>query len=148
MKLDTIIFRYSTGVVLLMCLFAFGCNQNVKVTGTVTYSDTGEPVMSGTVFFTGETEMGFGTIKDGKYSAGLLEDGGGIPPGTYTIASNSIFVPPREAISMIGPDGTPIQLSGAVDSSNQELYYTKEPQTIEIKKSMTYDFQVERGTRQ
>ena len=32
-------------------------------------------------------------------------------------------------------------------SQDAEVYYTKEPQTIEVKKSMTYDFVVERGKR-
>jgi len=147
MKWDHSIIRCSTGMLLLVCLFTFGCNNNVKVSGTVTYSDTGEPVKFGTVFFTGDTEMGQAIIQDGKYSIGLINDGDGIPPGTYTIASNSAYIPPRGPISMVGMDGVPVQISGASDSQEREVYYTKDPQTIEIKKSMTYDFQVERGSR-
>jgi len=102
--------------------------------------------MFGTVFFTGEKESGQAIIKEGKYSIGLINDGEGIPPGTYTVASNSAYIPPRGPISMVGMDGASIQLSSG-DTQEREVYYTKEPQTIEIKKSMTYDFTVERGAR-
>ena len=142
MKSDNYVFRYSTAVLLLLCLVAFGCSPNVKVTGTVTFSDTGEPVKFGTVIFAGETEAGRGTIKDGKYSVGLSKDGEGIPPGTYTISS---IMPWTPLAPMEPPPGAIIDPAQAErQEAPREYYYTKEPQTIEIKKSMTYNFQVER----
>jgi hypothetical protein len=148
MKLDNLVFRYSTGMLFLMCLCAFGCSNNVKVTGTVTYSDNGDPVKSGTIFFTGETELGRATITNGKYSIGRINDGDGIPRGTYTVASDALFVPAPRAETVMSLDGTPLQVStGDQSTQEREVYYTKEPQTIEVKKSMTYDFQVERGSR-
>jgi hypothetical protein len=140
MTLDN--FRNSTAMLLLLCLFVLGCSKNVKVSGTVTYSDTNEVVKFGTVIFTGEKEVGRGVINNGKYSVGLINDGDGIPPGTYTIAADSPWTPLLPTLSILGPDGKPVQLERG--SQERELYYTKEPQTIEIKKSMTYDFQVER----
>ena len=133
------------GVSLLMCLFTTGCSQNVKVKGTVTYSDTGEPVKFGTVICNGEKEVGRGAIKDGKYSVGLINDGDGIPRGKYTISSDSPYLPDPPQIAMMGMDGSPIQAN--TPTQEREIYYTKEPQTLEIKKSMTYDFTVERGVR-
>ena len=140
MKWDNSILRYSTGMVFLVCLFTLGCSQNVKVTGKVTYSDTGEPVGFGVVMFTGDKEIGQAAIKEGKYSVGLIKDGEGIPPGTYTVASDSLDFSMGPTLGM---DGTFTE----APKIDRELYYTKEPQTIEVKKSMTYDFQVERGTR-
>jgi hypothetical protein len=147
MALDKFVFRVGTSMLLFACLFALGCSRNVKVSGTVTYSDTGDPVMFGTVFFASETEMGQAIITEGKYSVGLINDGDGIPPGTYTIYSNSAYIPPRPAISIVGMDGNPVQISKASDTQDREVYYTAEPETIEIKKSMTYNFKVERGSR-
>jgi len=147
MTSDNFVFRYSTSLLLLVCLFACGCNPNVKVSGTVTYSDNGEPVMSGNVFFSSATEMGRATIKEGKYSIGRINDGDGIPPGTYTISSDSINVTAPRPETMVSQDGTVIQISNPKVVERSEFYYTKEPKAIEIKKSMTYDFQVERGSR-
>jgi hypothetical protein len=140
MTIENYVFRCRLGLLLLLCLFALGCSQNVKVTGTVTYSDTGEPVKFGLVTFTGDQEIGRGTIKDGKYAVGLINDGDGIPKGTYTVSSDA-FPPPNYGLTdMFG------NVSQSA-SSDQEIYYTEEPQTIEINKSMTYDFTVERGVR-
>ena len=148
MKFGNLVFRYRVGMLLLACLCAFGCSKNVKVTGTVTYSDTGEPVMSGNVFFSSDTEMGRATIKEGKYSIGCIKDGDGIPPGTYTISSDSIQVmAPRPEVMKSLDGSTVIQVSNPKVEERSEFYYTKDPKTIEIKKSMTYDFTVERGNR-
>ena len=144
MTLDKFVFRSLTGALLLVCFFTLGCSQNVKVSGTVTYSDTGEPVKFGTVVFNGEGLVGRGAINNGKYSVGRINDGDGIPRGTYTISSDSPYIPEPPKIAMLGMDGKPVQTN--TQSHERELFYTKEPQTIEIKKSMTYNFTVERGS--
>ena len=141
MKVDNFVFRSLTGTLLLISLFAFGCGQNVKVSGTVTYSDTGEPVKFGTVIFNGENLVGRGAINNGKYSVGRINDGDGIPRGTYTISSDSPYLPDPPV--MIGMDGRPVRAN--IPSQDRELFYTEEPETLEIKRSMTYDFKVERG---
>jgi len=140
MTLDNFVFRISTGALLFVCLCVFGCSQNAKVTGTVTYSDTGEPVKSGTVMFTNEKTQGRGTIKDGKYSVGLIEDGEGIPPGTYTVSADSYPMPNMSTATMPGGDQ---QLA----TPDREVYFTEEPQTVDVQKTMTYNFSVERGVR-
>jgi len=144
MTIDNFVFRCTLGALFLMCLFVFGCGNHVKVKGTVTYSDIGEPVKFGMVVFNGEKLVGRGAIKDGKYSVGRIIDGDGIPRGTYTISSDSPYIPPPPQIAMIGMDGKPVQRR--TQSQDREIYHTKEPQTLEIKKSMTYDFTVERGS--
>jgi hypothetical protein len=47
---------------------------------------------------------------------------------------------------MIGMDGKFVQAKAA--TQEREIYHTKEPKTLDIKKSMTYDFTVERGSPQ
>jgi len=140
MTFKNVILRKRAGLLILLCFFAFGCSKNVSVTGMVSYSDTSEPVKFGMVVFTGEKEIARGVIKDGKYSIGLIKDGDGVPPGTYTVSSDA-FPPPNYAL---------VDMFGNVQSASSEeveVYYTKEPQAIEVKKSMTYDFTVERGVR-
>ena len=143
MTLDKFVFRSLTGALLLICFFTLGCSQNVKVSGTVTYSDTGEPVKFGTVIFNSENLVGRGAINNGKYSVGRINDGDGIPRGTYTISADTPYIPPQNFV-MVGLDGKPVQ--SGTPTHERELFYTKEPQTIEIKKSMTYNFSVERGS--
>ena len=131
--------------VLLLSLLLTGCSDKVAVTGNVTYSDNGEPVKFGMVIFNGDKEQGRGTIKDGYYSAGLLKDGEGLPPGLYTVSAENASSPMSAAMAatVVAPDGS----RSAVTADELESYYTKEPQIIEVKKAMTYDFTVERGPR-
>jgi len=140
MTFENLFFRRPLGVLILASLFATGCSGNMVVTGKVTYSDNGEPVQSGLVVFTGEKEIGRGVIKNGGYSIGLIRDGDGIPPGTYTVSADSFEVPVTETVDRHGNRSTP-------PPQQQEIYYTKEPQSVEVTKSMTYDFTVERGKR-
>ena len=148
MTLNNFIFRYSVGILLLVCLFTLGCGKYVKVSGTVTYSDTGESVEFGTVVFSSANEEGRGAINDGKYSVGRIKDGDGILPGTYTISSDSYPPPPQLlAPSMTDMQGNIVGPTQGTPTREREIYYTKEPQTIEIKKSMTYNLVVERGAR-
>ena len=141
--------KYYSIFVLLLVGFLTGCGGNVKVTGKVTYSDNGEPVQSGTVMFSSDKAMGRGVITNGKYSAGLIKDGEGLPPGTYTISANSAE---KSAFEMAASGasssfGDSPRLGAPPQDQQHEVYYTKEPQSVDIKKSMTYDFMVERGTR-
>ena len=140
MTFENLFLRRILGVLILALLFATGCSGNVAVKGRVTYSDNGEPVQSGLVVFIGEKEMGRGAIKNGRYSVGLLKDGDGIPPGTYTVSADSYETPVYETVDMHGNRSAP-------PPRQQEIYYTKEPQPVEVTKSMTYDFTVERGKR-
>jgi hypothetical protein len=143
MLFETFCFRRMSKVLaVLMCCVAVGCNNNALVSGRVTYSDNGEPVQSGQVIFMGGKEMGRAVIKDGRYSAGLLKDGEGLPPGTYTVSADAL--PPSSfELEM----ATEKRMGEETSPQEREVYYTKEPQSIEVKKSMTYDFVVERGTR-
>ena len=132
-----------SGMLLLTSLCFIGCGSgHVTVSGTVTFSDNGEPVKSGSVIFTGDKVMGRGTIKDGRYSVGLIRDGDGLPPGTYTVSANRRWSPMVDA-ETVDMHGNHIKS----DSTQEEFYYTKEPITIEVTKPMTFDFTVERDGR-
>jgi len=114
MTLDNNVYRFRMGTLLLMCLFVFGCGQNVKVKGTVTYSDTGEPVKFGTVIFNGENLVGRGAINNGKYSVGRINDGDGIPRGTYTI---TILTPLPTRLQLTATRWTPTRSAWGCNSA-------------------------------
>jgi len=62
-----------------------GCSGKVNVTGTAKFPD-GTPLAKGNVFFRNadKTQMYQGTLQsDGSFALGEIEDGDGIPPGTY-----------------------------------------------------------------
>jgi len=132
--------QYKLGALLLTCLFAFGCSDKVSVTGMVTYSDNGEVVKNGEIVFTGEQEMGRAVITNGRYSAGLAKDGEGLRPGTYTISTEARTPP-------IPVDRLPPGIDLASLLAKIDIYYLKEPITLEVKGRTTHDFTVERGER-
>lgn len=116
-----------------------GCGK-VHVTGNVVYSDNGEAVRSGQIIFVGENHVGRGTIKEGKYTVGMLRDGDGIPPGTYEIRADSVA-------PTVDPTTSDMEGNRLETTREKELYYTKKPQKVEIKKDLSFDLIVERGRR-
>jgi len=103
---------------------AFGCSGKVKVTGTVKYSDDDSLVNSGEIVFSDGVTSARGSIKNGRYSVGLLKDGEGIPSGNYQVTAESI----RQSLG-----GQPT-----------ESFVMPEPLKIEVKKSMEIDIVVDR----
>jgi hypothetical protein len=76
---------------LLCILFVTGCNDNIKVSGKVTFSD-GSVLDSGNVVFENEQHSFRGKIqKDGTFRLGRFKDGDGIYPGKYQIAITGAF---------------------------------------------------------
>ena len=71
------------------CLFSFcllGCGDNVRLRGTVTFSDNQEPLTVGEIHFSTPTFLARATIQpDGTYTVGSEREGDGLPPGTYAI---------------------------------------------------------------
>ena len=138
-------FRLMPGV-LLLCLFLTGCGSgNVSVTGTVTYSDTGEPVMSGMIVFSSDDVIGRAAINNGRYSIGVLRDGDGVPPGTYIVSAEQASAPTSMGMG-VDLFGNPLAPAGVVE--DVERFFTIDPPTIEVSgRSMTFNHVVERGFR-
>jgi hypothetical protein len=75
---------------LLICTLFAGCGQ-VKVTGTVTFSD-GEPLSKGKIVFENDKNKFTAVLhNDGTFNLGMLKDGQGIPPGKYSVAVAEAF---------------------------------------------------------
>ena len=74
-------------LILPALLLIVGCSGNVKITGTVTYSDDGAPVETGTVCFISTTSdfMSRGTITNGTFTMSSVKADDGLPPDTYDV---------------------------------------------------------------
>ncbi|MDR2439821.1 MAG: carboxypeptidase-like regulatory domain-containing protein [Planctomycetaceae bacterium] len=71
-----------------------GCSDHVKLSGRVTYSDTNEPLETGTVIFLAESEafQSRGEIeKNGSYVLATFRENDGLPPGNYRVYVNSAY---------------------------------------------------------
>lgn len=69
-----------------LCLFLFGCSENVPMHGRVTYSDDGEPLTKGTVVFVDGSQQARGDIDEkGKFVIGFVKEKDGLPKGDYRV---------------------------------------------------------------
>ncbi|GHT17990.1 hypothetical protein FACS1894189_5000 [Planctomycetales bacterium] len=97
---------FSLLIVSLFLLPFTGCgNNNVKLTGKVTFSDTGEPLSCGVIFFDSDGVTAKAGIQpNGTYAAGTQKEKNGVPSGTYRvrIVNADIRVPGFE-IDMTDP---------------------------------------------
>jgi hypothetical protein len=78
----------------LLFFSLIGCSNHVKLSGRVTYSDTGEPLEAGTVIFLAESEtfQARGEIgQNGSYVLATLRENDGLPPGNYRVYVNSAY---------------------------------------------------------
>ena len=79
--------RIATVLCLTLLASIAGCGKNQKMGGTVTYSDDGSPVTTGTVCFTTDSFYARGKLDDqGRYQLGTESVGNGIPKGNYKVS--------------------------------------------------------------
>ena len=94
---------WSIGVILL--IFLSGCSNHVPLRGTVTFSDDGSPLPSGSVIFETDSFSAVGPIQpDGTYRLGSLKENDGIPPGTYQVYVQGVV----QANLSLGGAGAPV----------------------------------------
>ena len=131
---------------ILIILMAVGCGRNVKVTGKVTFPD-GSPLTVGKVVFETDSFVATGPLlPDGTYTLGSIKAKDGVPPGTYRVA----------VAGAMQASGTQNMTSGSGNVSSTIAVTLYSPViakqftsaetsgiTCEVKKSMTFDFQVE-----
>jgi hypothetical protein len=139
---------YCFGFLILLAVLA-GCNKNVGLKGTVTYSDDGSPLTTGVIGFRKDGQIARGDIKeDGSFVVGFESEANGLPPGKY-----DVFI--------TGTDIVTTTVVGTTETSGVErdvLDYQYEPQidkryesadtsglTIEVNASTkVYDTKVDR----
>jgi len=95
-------------------VFLLGCSDKQPLSGTITFSDNGEPVPFGVVEFSTDTFRADGAIQaNGTYIIGTDTLTDGIPKGTY-----SVLVRVDEDETIQRPDGT-------LNSITRSLIHTK-----------------------
>jgi len=138
-------------VVIVVVLCATGCSSKVKVSGKVTFPD-GSPLTVGKVAFETESFVATGVLQeDGTYILGTESERDGIPPGLY-----KVYV--AGAMQQIGTQDMKVattSASGGQESTTMAMpmfvpavapKYSKADTSgiiCEVKKSMTFDFEVE-----
>lgn len=95
--------------ILLIGLWMFaGCSNNLKLVGTVTYSD-GTPVTTGMVNFDSGKETFMGKIDQQGHYSPSIQGGRGIPPGNYRVwLSGTTVVPNIEGPNNTVHQGKPV----------------------------------------
>lgn len=128
---------------ILAATLCVGCSSNVKLTGTVSYSDDGAPVESGTICFVSGDSMARGTIADGKFETSY-GDGAGLPPGDYQIYFVGVETVVRESEEL--PDGSVRDAITAPAIDRKYLSAETSGLTQKVDKSTkTVDFKLDRN---
>jgi len=134
-------------ILLCFVVICAGCSKNKQVKGKVTLTD-GTPVGRGHVVFEKEGFSANGEIKeDGSYVMGSLKANDGVPVGDYTVyITGATQIGQSVQFQSRGADGrmmmssipslTPIIASKYTSAETSDL-------KCQVKKSMTFDIQVE-----
>jgi len=135
----------SFGKIILISLcftigLTIGCGSDgnkMKISGTVTFSDDGSPLTTGTVMMTSSTKYVRGDLNDkGEYSLGELKDGDGVPLGEYRVSICGAY----EATLPDPPYSTPSYIHAKYESPDRSGL------KFEVKKDgpKTFDIKVDR----
>ncbi|MCL2005953.1 MAG: hypothetical protein FWG73_07280 [Planctomycetaceae bacterium] len=130
--------------ILLAFVFLLGCSDKLPLGGTVTFSDDGEPVPIGAVYFETPTFSAMGSINpDGTYTVGSMDIADGIPKGTYNVTIRG-----AEEITLIeNPDGTRVERRRALIDSKYQSADTSGLSFTVDGTTRRFDIPVDRATR-
>jgi len=79
-------YRFLLLSVAVLLVVVAGCGDKVPLSGTVTFSDNGDPLPQGAVFFQSDKVLAQGAIQpDGKYTVGTDKMTDGLPRGSYRV---------------------------------------------------------------
>jgi hypothetical protein len=130
---------------LLFVLVMFvGCGKNVPLSGQVTFSDNGEPLVTGTVVFVNGANQARGDIQpNGSYTLGFEDVKSGLPSGTYNVYIDNAN---RYEGGELDEKGEPKSEQKTIPLINEK--FTKVDSsglTVEVNSSLKkYDIKVER----
>lgn len=87
---------------LLLCVFLIGvqagCNNNVQVSGKISFDD-GTPIPGANVIFISGITQGKGTTNaEGIYTLSFEKENDGIPPGSYQVLIAGAFFKPDNVV--------------------------------------------------
>lgn len=135
--------------VLGLILVVSGCNKNVPMSGTVTFSDDGSPVPVGTVCFETDSFYARGELdQNGHYVLGFAKAGEGLPAGEYSVCVTGAKVPDGVTeVQSATEEGTPGSLAVYKELVDAKFHSGKTSGlTCKVDSSTkTFDFQVDRA---
>ncbi len=101
----------------LTLLFVVGCSGNVKVGGTVVFSDDNTPVEAGQINFVSKSGdfQARGTIEDGKFQVTSIKPNDGLPKGDYDVYFTAIETITKESVTLPNGDTTEPETAPAID---------------------------------
>ena len=130
--------------VLLGLAFLTGCsNKQQRLTGTVTFSDDGTPVPTGSMLFLSETVVARATIENGQYTVSTMGHNDGIPIGHTFV----VTITAEEIRTVQHPDGVTREMPTSIidpkymDERTSGLSFTTDGT------NRTFDIQVDRASR-
>lgn len=133
--------------VLIAVAFCIGCSNNVRLGGTVTFSDDGAPVTAGTVCFENSGGYARGQLdQNGRYTLGFDKEGNGLPRGVYGVYVTGARKPlgmSDEPGSVPGSKGGAMMYEELVAPKFQARSTSGITCTVDGSTN-TFDFQVER----
>ncbi len=139
--------KYISVSVAVLILALVGCSNKVQVKGTVKLKD-GTPVTLGHVVFEKDSFAANGEIKeDGSYVMGSLKANDGLPVGEYKVyITGATKTGKAVEFQTLGADGK--MQKNSIPSltpviAKQYTSGSTSPLKCDVKKSMTYDIEVE-----
>ena len=128
--------KYLFMISFVLC-FMIGCGGNPKIKGKVVFSDDKTPLTQGVVNFVSDKGIARGELdKEGNFVIGSVKANDGLPPGNYRIyLTNTELYKTDAAGNLAG-------IEYLIDKKYEEA--NTSGLTLEVKKSMTYDIEVER----
>jgi len=122
---------------LIAVIFLAGCGGQPGLRGKIVFSDDQSPLTQGIVNFESDQGIARGEVdKNGNYVVGSLKANDGLPPGNYRVylTGTEIF--------KSNPAGGLVGIEYPIDRK----YESPDTSgiTVEVKKSMTFDFEVDR----
>ena len=134
---DTIQVKYFIPVLIVAAL-TVGCGGKPHIRGKVVFSDDKSPLTQGIVIFESDSgSVSRGELdKNGNYTVGSLKTNDGLPPGKY-----KVYLTATEKITQNPKGGLPL-VEYTVDRKYEKVGTSG--LTVEVKKSMTFDFEVDR----
>ena len=114
-----------------------GCGGNPKVKGKVVFSDDKTPLTQGVVNFVSDKGIARGELdKEGNFVVGSEKVSDGLPPGNYRVYLSSTELYKTDAA------GNLAGIEYLIDKKYEEA--STSDLTVEVKKSMTYNIEVDR----
>jgi len=132
--------KYFIAMTLLLSAFFVGCSGQPGLKGKIVFSDDKTPVTHGMVNFVSDKGIARGTIQEnGTYVVGSAKTNDGLPVGTYKIyfTDTEHYEPPAPGSGAGLPKITPLIDKKYSSAETSGL-------TVEVKRSMTYDIELDR----